>query len=198
MGPMSCTEILKARVSRDIKLHVKAIADRELSSEAAWLKRLVIREIRACEGARSGEREPCRTEGVGRLSREARGPSGGGKPVFVRLRPEDRLLLDARAEARGMRTATYAAVLLRSHLRQLTPLPKDELAALKRSVAELGAIGRTLNQIARISTQGGKVVGSGRDDLRGMLKVAEGLRDHVKRLIRANQVSWEQGDVEDT
>ena len=43
--------------------------------------------------------------------REARGSNGCGKPMFVRLSDEDRLLLDARAEARGMRPATYVSVL---------------------------------------------------------------------------------------
>ena len=118
--------------------------------------------------------------------------------LYVRLRSEDRPLWADRAGKRGLPSATYVSVLGRSHLRQLSPLPKDELAALKRSVAELGAIGRTLNQIARVASQGGKVSGPGRDDLRGMLKIAEGLRDHVKALIRANQISWEQGDAEDT
>ena len=46
--------------------------------------------------------------------------------LFVRISPEDSLLLKARALARGMRPATYLAVLLRSHLRSLSPLPKDE------------------------------------------------------------------------
>ena len=58
-----------------------------------------------------------------------------------------------------MRSATYVSVLVRSHLRNLTPLPKEELTALKRSVAELGAIGRNLNQIARGANQG--IKGSG-------------------------------------
>jgi len=30
-----------------------------------------------------------------------------------------------------------------------------------------------------------------------MLKVAEALRDHVKGIIRANLISWEQGNAED-
>ena len=42
---------------------------------------------------------------------------------------------------RGMPSATYVSVLVRSHLRSLAPLPKEELLALKRSVAELGAAG---------------------------------------------------------
>jgi hypothetical protein len=56
--------------------------------------------------------------------------------MLVRLRAEDRLLLDARAEARGMRPATYVSVLIRSHLRNLKPLPKDEFLALKRTIGE--------------------------------------------------------------
>src|SRR5215469_17754665 len=52
--------------------------------------------------------------------------------------PEDRLLLRERATGRGMAPATYASVLVRAHLRGLAPLPKEELTALKRSVAELG------------------------------------------------------------
>jgi hypothetical protein len=51
---------LKAHVSPEIKLQAKAVAEREFLSEAAWLKRLVLREIRACDAAGSGEREPCR------------------------------------------------------------------------------------------------------------------------------------------
>jgi hypothetical protein len=146
---MACTEFLKARVAPEIKLHVKAVADRELLSEATWLKRLVLKEIRACDAAPGGELESSRPEGIRRPSREARGPKGGGKPMLVRLRNEDRLLLDARAEARGMRPATYASVILRSHLRELTPLPKDELLALKRRIALLASIGRNINQIAK-------------------------------------------------
>ena len=55
--------------------------------------------------------------------------------LYVRLRHEDRLLLRERAAARGMAAATYVSVLVRSHLRNLAPLPKEELLALKRSVA---------------------------------------------------------------
>ena len=51
---MSCTETLKAHVSPDVKRQARAVADREFLSEAAWLKRLVLREIRACEAANDG------------------------------------------------------------------------------------------------------------------------------------------------
>jgi hypothetical protein len=190
---MSCTEILKARVSPEIKLRVKTITDRELLSEAAWLKRLVIREICAAHGADAGEREPCRADGA----RASSGKSGIGRPLFVRLRNEDRLLLDARAEARGMRPATYASVLLRVHLRNLRPLPKDELLALKRSIGELASIGRNINQIAKALNEGAKAPASVREEFRAMLKVCEALRDNTKALLKANVTSWESGYRED-
>jgi hypothetical protein len=77
--------------------------------------------------------------------------------MLVRLGIEDKLLLDARAEARGMRPATYVSVLLRSHFRKLTPLPKDEYLALNRSIGELASIGRNINQIAKASNEGGRM-----------------------------------------
>jgi Bacterial mobilisation protein (MobC) len=95
-----------------------------------------------------------------------------------------------------MAPATYVAVLVRSHLRGLAPLPRDELLALKRSVAELGAIGRNVNQIARAMNQGGRVSGPSREDLRAILKVCEALRDHTKALIKANTISWVTGHAE--
>ena len=108
-------------------------------------------------------------EGFPKLDALREGQSGCAAE-HVRLAPEDRILLSDRATARGMPSATYVSVLVRSHLRNLAPLPKEELLALKRSVAELGAIGRNLNQIARAANQGGKPAGPGREDLKAMLQ----------------------------
>jgi hypothetical protein len=83
---MACKEFLKARVAPEIKLHVKSVADREFLSEATWLKRLVLRELRACDGLPGSAGESPLPQGVRRPDREARGPSGDGKPILVRLR----------------------------------------------------------------------------------------------------------------
>ena len=190
---MRCTEILKTHVSPEMKLQARSLAEREFLSEAAWLKRLVMREIRARNDASGAESDLLRSESVLRPTSAAPGNNGAGKPMLVRLTVEDRLLLDARAEARGMRPATYASVLLRSHLRQLTPLPKDELLALKRSIAELGSIGRNINQIARAVSGGGEVPGSLRREFWGMLKICSALRDNIKTLLSANLASWAAG-----
>jgi len=53
----------------------------------------------------------------------------------------------------GCARQTYLSVLARSRLRGVAPLAKDELLALKRSIAELAAVGRHLNQIARALNQ---------------------------------------------
>jgi hypothetical protein len=190
---MRCTDTLKTRVSSEMKLQAKVIADREFLSEATWLKRLVIREIRARRDASGAESELLRSESIPEPARLAPRKNGGGKPMLVRLTAEDRLLLDARAEARGMRPTTYASVLLRSHLRQLTPLPKDELLALKRSIAELGSIGRNINQIAKAVSGGGEVPGSVRGEFWAMLKICTALRDNTKALLKANVASWAAG-----
>jgi Bacterial mobilisation protein (MobC) len=192
---MACTEFLKARVSPEIKFRVKVVAEQDSQSEAAWLKRLVLRELRACDPS-AGESASSRPEGIRRPTREARGPKGGGKPMLVRLRNEDKLLLDARAEARGMRPATYASVLLRSHLRKLTPLPKDEFLALKRSIALLASIGRNINQIAKAANQGGRIADSAGAEFRAMLKICVALRDNTKALLKANETSWETGHAQ--
>jgi hypothetical protein len=192
---MRCTEFLKARVSPQIKRQARAIAERDFMTEAAWLKRLVIREIRACEAANDDGGELHRENEIHR-SREARGSKGSCNPVYVRFRDEDRLLLDARAVARGMRPATYVSVLTRAHLRYLTPLPKEEYLALKRCIAVLESIGRNINQIAKAANQGGRMPDSAGAEFRAMLKICVALRDNTKLLLKANEVSWETGHVQ--
>jgi hypothetical protein len=190
---MSCTEILKARVSLEVKLQAKAIAGRELLTEAAWLKRIVMREIRAADSGGAESQELRRPNSESRLARVALGSNGCGKLVYVRLRDEDRMLLEARAAARGMRAATYLSVLTRAHLRALTPLPKAELLSLKRTISELAAIGRNINQIAKVANEGGRMPGSAREEFRAMLKICQALRDNTKALLKANETSWSTG-----
>jgi hypothetical protein len=180
MWPMAASQFLKTRISLEGKQRVRALAGQLLITESVWLKRLVMRALgesaASLPEAIATQREP------ERHARDAR--------LNVRLRPEDRLLLRERATARGMAPATYASVLVRAHLRGLAPLPKEELTALKRSVAELGAIGRNLDQIARAVTQGGRTALPGPGDVLTMLRIAEGLRDHFKELLKANERSW--------
>lgn len=177
---MAVDALVRCRVSAETKNLLQSIAAREHVTESALLRQLLETLIRtsASECPATGKSDDAELRGE-RLS--------------IRLAPDDRLLLRDRATARGMPSATYVAVLVRSHLRRLTPLPTEELAALKRSIAELGAIGRNLNQIARTLNAGGRSDSPGREYLEWMLKIAEGLRDHVRALLKANETSWERG-----
>jgi hypothetical protein len=185
---MRTTAVIKARLTSDLKARIVEHLARELLTESIWLRRLIVQELRRA-GATPGTRErpvtnqPCEPERpTARLS--------------LRLPREDRQRLVDRAAARGMASATYVTHLVRSHLRSHAPLPKLELTALKRAVAELGAIGRNLNQLARAANTGAP--GSARiDEFKAILKVCEALRDHTKQLIKINQSSWQAGHATD-
>jgi Bacterial mobilisation protein (MobC) len=179
---MDAAQFLKTRVSPATKARVQAVAQRQLLTESIWLRRTIDAAL-----STSDVTPPDVPDRVKESLRD--------RCLYVRLRPEDRLLLTDRAAARGMPAATYVSVLTRAHLRGLAPLPKAELLALRRTLSELGSVGRNLNQIARAANQG-TLVAPGRDDLQAILRVCEALRDHVKGLLRDNVKSWEQGYAE--
>ena len=177
---MAADSFIQCRVTLETKALIHALAGRERITESALVRQLLETVLRTTtSGVTPAARSP------ERVTRDAR--------LSVRLAPDDRALLTERAAARDMAAATYVSVLVRSHLRGLAPLPKAELLALKRSVAELSAIGRNLNQIARVANPGGRTAAIGRDEVGSMLKVAAGLRDHVKALLKANERSWRTG-----
>jgi hypothetical protein len=182
---MAVDALVRCRVSSETKALLQSIAVREQVTESALVRELLETLVRA-----SATESPAICKSYDAELRAER--------MSIRLSPDDRFLLCERATARGMPSATYVAVLVRSHLRKLTPLPTEELAALKRAIAELGAIGRNLNQIARTLNAGGRSAGPGREDLELMLKIAMGLRDRVKALLIANETSWERGYAQTT
>ena len=182
---MAADAFIQCRVTSETKALIQALADRERITESALVRQLletVLRTTTVGVAPATGSPE--------RVTRDAR--------LSVRLAPDDRALLTERAAAREMAAATYVSVVVRSHLRGLAPLPKAELLALKSSIAELSAIGRNLNQIARVANQGGRTAAIGRGEVTSMLTLAAGLRDHVKALLRANERSWKTGNAQTT
>jgi Bacterial mobilisation protein (MobC) len=185
------TEVIKTRVSPDTKARVNEAAQRQLLTESIWLRRVVDAALRSTPVSEDTLND--RADIGPSPERPSFGRHSAQTRICIRIRHDDGLILRERAEARAMPAATYIAVLVRAHLRTLAPLPSEEMAALKRSVAELSAMGRNLNQIARIAHQTGRVTGPNRDDLRSMLKVCEAMREHVKELVRVNIATWESG-----
>jgi uncharacterized protein (DUF1778 family) len=179
-GHMNADQFIVARVSSETKARLRELAEQQQLSESAFLRRLV--ELVLLKAGLS----PIITQtptGVGRKTAR----------LMIRLRPDDQILLRDRAAARGMPAATYVSVLTRAHLRSLAPLPAEELLALKRTLGELGSIGRNLNQIAHAANLGQVVTSPGRNDLEAMLRVCKTLRDSLKGVLLANLKSWERG-----
>ena len=125
-----------------------------------------------------------------------RGEAEARDRITLRLRPGDGKWLRLRAQQRGMKYTTYAAALVRAHVRANPPMPLEELARLERSLAEMSAIGRRLIQIAG-AVREGKGVDSGlREELAAVLQAMEDLRRALRELVKINRISWESGDVE--
>ena len=180
---VNADQIIAVRVSSETKARLRAFAERQQLSESALLRRLV--ELVLLKAGLSPIIMETPTDA--RPLRTAR--------LMIRLGADDQLLLRERATARGIAPATYVSVLTRAHLRLLAPLPKEELLALKRTLGELGSIGRNLNQIAHAANQGQIVTSPGRNDLEAMLRVCEALRDNLKRVLMVNLKSWKQGSA---
>lgn len=167
-------------VPADIKRRVKAAAAAEILTPSAWLRRLIVRALGLPPSATVAELAEDYSEGP----RDNR--------LSIRICPDDSLLLRARAAARGTRPSTYASVLLRSHLRGLSPLPKEELLALKRAVSELGVLARDLHRLAQVLGQEGAGT-TVSPDLRAITRLCEAVRSDTKALVSANVDSWEIG-----
>ena len=180
---VNADQIIAVRVSSETKARLRAFAERQQLSESALLRRLV--EFVLLKAGYAPKITETPTDA--RPLRTAR--------LMIRLGADDQLLLRERATARGIAPATYVSVLTRAHLRSLAPLPQEELLALKRTIGELGSIGRNLNQIAHAANQGQLVTSPGRSDLEAMLRVCEALRDNLKRVLMVNLKSWKQGSA---
>ncbi len=179
---MAAEAFIQCRVPQATKAALRAAAERQQLTESALLKRmleLVLHSVAA--------------EGIGDATAADR-PARQSR-LYVRLTAGDRQLLQARSAARCLAPATYVSILLRSHLRALTPLPEAELRAVRQATRELAAIGRNLNQIAQSTRQGRPDAGVSPQELLRLLKACEALRDYVRSYIRTNLSSWGAGDA---
>lgn len=194
---MRATRVLGAFVPLEMKRRVHELAEQQFITESVWLRQVVAAAL--LDAAPNDTPARCAVPTVHTAYRNELAAAGGeGRRevrMSIRMRAEDRLLLQERAEARSMRSCTYVSVLVRAHLRHLAPLPKDELLALKQCIAELGAIARNLNLLAHAANSVDRA-GPAREDLLAMLKVCEAVRANVKALIKANVNAWEVGHAQ--
>jgi hypothetical protein len=127
---------------------------------------------------------------------ERHGEAGEKDRITLRLRPGDGKWLRLRAERRGMKYTTYAAALIRAHVRVDPPMPLEELARLDRSLGEVSALGRHLSQMARRISEGQGVDSGLRAELVTVLQSVEELRQALREVVKVNRISWESADAE--
>src|SRR6185437_14647891 len=99
---MANDAFIQFRVTPEVKTILRAIAEREQITESALVRQLV--EVMLRTQIKAGGPKLVELE---KASRDAR--------LYVRLEPDDRMLLTSRATSRGLRSATYVALLVRSH-----------------------------------------------------------------------------------
>jgi hypothetical protein len=180
---MSADAFIQVRVTSEIKARLRALAERDGMAESALVRQLLVSMLRVQPPATRvtvADAEPA--------LRDAR--------LYVRLRLDDQKLLKARARVRGIPTATYVSLLVRAHLHRVAPVPEVELGAVREVIAELRAIRRTLNTIARTINSQGVSAHPGQRDLLRFMKVGDVLLDRVKALYLDNIKRWETGDDE--
>jgi hypothetical protein len=148
---------IAARVDPSVKERFATLARQQGLSESQLLKRLV-------ETAVTGTRSETPVQ-LGAVSP----PPTTGK-ISVRLRSDDLLLLRERAQNRQMPTGTFVSLLIRSHLRRLTP-PADLGAAGSQRERGPGGCGRSHSQSHCPCTE------SWRDDLWSRSRGSSGAPD---------------------
>jgi hypothetical protein len=124
MFDMAASPCIQCRIDPQLKLRLQAIAVEHGLTESAVLKRLVVGAIGMAPASYA---TVLAVEPIGRRAR-----------IYLRLRPGDHALLHERAAARGLASATYVSMLVRTHLRDVSPLPDRALAELRHSAGGPG------------------------------------------------------------
>lgn len=173
---------IATRSTPETKARFEALAASRGQSVAAFLEHVIEAVLERNPVAASADSTTANEEGVsGRMS--------------IRLRSGDRELLNARAAQRGMKPASYVAMLVHAHVHRRAPLPLGELNQLKAAVGELSAVGRNLNQLVRaahVGEMGEAALGKTLDAVSA--QVSE-VREQLAGLVRVNLESWEAGDA---
>jgi uncharacterized protein (DUF1778 family) len=166
---MVAESFIQCRVSADTKSALRAAAQEQGVTESVILKRLLLSSL---GGAHLSDEAILRPGE--RIARSGR--------LSIRLRRDDALLLQSRAEARGMPAATYASVALRAHLIGSAPVPHAELEVLRNLIRALESFRTMMSRIASQATM---------RELAMMLKLCESARDQVTALLDKNLRSWQ-------
>jgi len=114
----------------------------------------------------------------------------------IRLQSEDAGALERRAEGRGMSASSYAAHVVRSHLRANPPVPYEEYEQFKRVLNELGGIRAALNQLVGEGGAARDVDSRLSQAVTKLMPALKSIREDVQDALAANARSWETPDAQ--
>ena len=179
------THVLGTRTSSETKARFAALAAQQCLTESALLALLIDKVVAAKttpEEVESAHRTQVKECASNRLT--------------LRLRPGDRTLADAMAAARRMKTSSYLAMLVRTHVRGAPVMPPAELDELKGVVGHLAALGRQLRSLGEgVAAPGGMTSAAAHQLLVEVGTTVESVRQAVAGVVRANLMGWETGNA---
>ena len=183
------TEYIRFRIHEDLKAALFALAEKRRIDVSKLIIGEITRLLREDEdGAPGPPSSPInvQSETVHELT---------GQLCFRPL-PGDELYIKQYAEGRQLASGIILKLVLRGWINKNAPMPRDELLALGVTSNQLTAIGRNLNQLAKL-THPGRCPDS--EKLLALLEETVQLTNQVSEdidaVVRANLLSWENEDA---
>jgi hypothetical protein len=180
------SRVIATRVPPETRARFAALAARHHLNASSLLAKMVD-EVLKTHGDISLDSGGARPEG-GLENRP-----GVADRITLRLRNGDRALAAQRARVRGMKTASYLALLIHNHVRDAAVLPPNELDQIKMSVARLAALGRKLRIFGMPNTLPQPVAPDLGETIARVRQEVELAREATAAIVRRNLISWETG-----
>ncbi|WP_225613141.1 hypothetical protein [Variovorax sp. VRV01] len=180
------SRVIATRVPPETRAHFVALAARHHLSASTLLAKMVDEVLKTHGDISLGS-------GGQRSLRETENSVGLADRITLRLRNGDRVLAAERAQSRGMKTASYLALLIHNHVRDAAVLPPNELDQIKVTNAQLAALGRQLRMFGMPNTLAHPVAPDLGEAIARVRQEVEEAREAAAAIVRRNLVSWETG-----
>ena len=179
------SRVIATRVPPETRAHFVALAARHHLSASSLLAKMVDEVLKTNGDISLGS-------GAQRPLCESENDSGVVDRITLRLRRGDRALAAGRARVRGMKTASYLALLIHNHVRDAAVLPPNELDQIKATSAQLAALGRQLRMFGMPNTLS-QPASDLSETIARVRREVEAAREATAAIVRRNLVSWETG-----
>ncbi|OHX36513.1 hypothetical protein BJL95_13040 [Methylomonas sp. LWB] len=183
------TEFIRFRIHADLKAALFALAEKRRIDVSKLIIGEITRLLREDEDrAPAPPSSPlnAQSETVHELT---------GQLCFRPL-PGDELYVKQYGEGRQLAPGIILKLVLRGWINKSAPMPRDELLALGVTSNQLAAIGRNLNQFAKLAHSGRWPDSHDLIDLlEETTQLTNRASEEIDAVVRANLLSWENADA---